>query len=86
MTLIGSLASYSYQLINGKKFSLAILCAQVFISIFAGSIVYWIASYFSWDFELAGGLAGLAGWSGASMIKVIEKRVLLKINGEHDEH
>ena len=35
ITLLGSLASYSYEILNGKQFLLWTLIAQIFISIFA---------------------------------------------------
>lgn len=83
MTLIGSLASYAYQLINGHKFNILVLLAQIIVSIFSGSIMFLIASALSWDFEWAGGLCGLAGWSGAAFIKALEERLLKKARG-HD--
>lgn len=43
------------------------------------------ASYFDWDFELAGAIAGLAGWSGAALIKVFEEQLLKKAKGHCDD-
>ncbi|OCG10808.1 hypothetical protein A9G09_11900 [Gilliamella sp. wkB292] len=85
VTLLGSLASYCYQVLNGNKFNVWILFAQIFISIFAGLLVVLAASYFNWDFELAGGIAGLAGWSGAALIKVLEEQLLKKAKGHCDD-
>ena len=85
VTLLGSLASYCYHVINGNKFNLMILIAQIFISIFAGALVVLAASYFNWQFELAGGIAGLAGWSGATLIKALEERLLKKARGNDNE-
>lgn len=85
VTLLGSLASYCYQVLNGNKFNVWILFAQIFISIFAGLLVVLAASYFNWDFELAGGIAGLAGWSGAALIKVLEEQLLKKAKGYCDD-
>lgn len=85
VTLLGSLASYCYHVINGNKFNLMILIAQIFISIFAGALVVLTASYFNWQFELAGGIAGLAGWSGATLIKALEERLLKKARGNDNE-
>ncbi|MCX8641287.1 MULTISPECIES: phage holin family protein [unclassified Gilliamella] len=79
VTLLGSLASYCYHLLNGHKFFLWTLIAQIFISIFAGALVILIASYFNWAFEMAGGVAGLAGWSGANLIKILEEKLLKKM-------
>ena len=79
MTLIGSLASYAYQLLNGHRFNLFVLLAQIIISIFSGLIMYLSASGLDLDFELAGGLCGLAGWSGAELIKALEKRFIRRI-------
>ena len=33
-------------------------------------------------FELAGGIAGLAGWSGATLIKALEERLIKKASGK----
>lgn len=79
ITLLGSLASYSYEILNGKQFLLWTLIAQIFISIFAGTLVIFIASYFNWEFEFAGGVAGLAGWSGANLVKILEDKFLKKL-------
>lgn len=85
ITFLGSLASYCYNIINGNKFNLIILIAQIFISIFAGALVVLTASYFNWQFELAGGIAGLAGWSGATLIKALEERLLKRARGSDNE-
>ena len=45
-------------------------------------MVYLASSYYEWVPELAGGIAGLAGWSGAELIKTLEKRFLRKVSGE----
>ncbi|WP_216358558.1 phage holin family protein [Gilliamella apicola] len=82
ITFLGSLASYCYHLLNGNKFFLWTLIAQIFISIFAGALVIFIASYFNWAFEVAGGVAGLAGWSGANLIKVLEEKLIKQINNK----
>ncbi|OCG14772.1 holin [Gilliamella sp. wkB292] len=82
VTLLGSLASYCYHVLNGNKFNVWVLFAQIFISIFAGILVVLGASYFNWEFELAGGVAGLAGWSGATLIKILEEKLLKKAKGE----
>lgn len=72
-------------MLNGNKFNVWILFAQIFISIFAGTLVVLAASYFDWDFELAGAIAGLAGWSGAAFIKVLEEQLLKKAKGYCDD-
>ena len=82
LTLLGSLASYCYHIMNGDKFRLGTLLAQIFISTFSGALVVLCASFFSWDFELAGGVAGLAGWSGATLIKALEERLIKKAKGK----
>ncbi len=43
------------------------------------------ASYFDWDFELAGAIAGFVGWSGAALIKVLEEQLLKKAKGHCDD-
>lgn len=82
LTLLGALASYCYHIMNGDKFRIGTLIAQIFISTFSGSLVVLGASLFSWDFELAGGIAGLAGWSGATLIKTLEERLIKKVGGK----
>lgn len=79
--ILGSLASYCYRILNGDKFRIGTLIAQIFISTFAGALVVLAASYFNWEFELAGGVAGLAGWSGATLIKALEERLVKKAKG-----
>jgi len=63
---------------NGDKFRIGTLLAQIFISTFSGALVVLFASFFSWDFELARGVAGLVGWSGATLSKVLEERLIKK--------
>lgn len=82
ITSLGSLASYCYHILNGDQFRIGTLIAQIFISTFAGALVVLAASYFNWAFELAGGIAGLAGWSGATLIKALEERLIKKAKGE----
>lgn len=84
MTLLGAMASYAYQVLTGERFRWQILLLQAFVSIFAGSLVLMAALYYNWAPEVAGGISGLAGWSGAGFIKVIEKTLLDKIGGRDD--
>ncbi|EQC1055111.1 MULTISPECIES: phage holin family protein [Providencia] len=82
MTLLGSIASYAYKIINGEKFSLWMFIAQALVSVFAGSFVFLAASYFQWAPEYAGGIAGIAGWSGAEFVKTIERKFKRKLGDE----
>jgi hypothetical protein len=82
ITSLGSLASYCYHVLNGDQFRIGTLIAQIFISTFAGALVVLAASYFNWAFEFAGGIAGLAGWSGATLIKALEERLIKKAKGD----
>lgn len=84
MTTLGSLASYAYRLIRGDIFNFWTLMAQMLVSIFAGAIIFFISSYFNLEFEIAGGLSGLAGWSGATLIKALEDRLIRKASGRDD--
>ena len=83
ITLLGSLASYCYHIMNGDSFRSSTLLAQIAVSTFAGALVVLGASYFNLDFELAGGVAGLAGWSGATLIKALEERLIKKAKGDN---
>lgn len=80
MCLLGSLASYCYRVLNGQKFRPGILGLQIVISFFAGSLVFMAAWYFEWHQAIGGGLSGLAGWSGAALVKAVEKRFLSKVS------
>jgi hypothetical protein len=40
------------------------------------------ASYFNWEFEFAGGVAGVAGWSGTVLIKALENKLIRKVKGD----
>lgn len=82
LTIFGSIASYSYHLINGEKFRISVLICQILVSAFAGTLVVLGASFFNWPFELAGGVAGLSGWSGATLIKALEERLMKKAKGK----
>ena len=81
MTLIGTIASYAYRVLNGEKFSFKTLALEGLVSIFSGAMVLLAAKYYAWDPEIAGGIAGLAGWSGAELIKVIEKVLIKRAEG-----
>ena len=85
VTTLGSLASYCYHILNGDKFRIGTLISQIFISTFAGALVVLAASFFNWEFELAGGVAGLAGWSGANLIKALEERLIKKAKGNSEQ-
>lgn len=85
MTLLGAVASYAYRILNGEKFRWSILLLQAIVAIFAGSLVLLAANYYHWAAEFGGGIAGLAGWSGAEFIKTLEKRFLKQTAGiNHD--
>jgi hypothetical protein len=84
MTLLGTLASYAYQVLSGQKFRWQILLLQVFVSVFAGSLVLMAALYYEWKPELAGGISGLAGWSGAGFIKSLEKSLFRRMEEPND--
>ncbi|CAG9426026.1 phage holin family protein [Providencia alcalifaciens] len=82
MTLLGSIASYANKVLKGEPFRLGLFIAQVIISMFAGSMVLLAASYFAWQPEIAGGVAGMAGWTGAAGVSALEKRFLRKVADE----
>ncbi|RDK96719.1 phage holin family protein [Enterobacillus tribolii] len=79
MTLLGTLANYAWRILNGERFRLSFFLLKICISIFAGALVLLAASYSNWEAEIAGGVAGLAGWSGAEAIRIIEKRFLSRL-------
>nr|WP_115065731.1 phage holin family protein [Proteus penneri] len=72
MTFLGNAASFAYRILKGEKVRLGIFFAQLVIAIFAGSLVLLGASYYQWSPEFAGAIAGMAGWSGAESIKLVE--------------
>ncbi|HIH4317545.1 TPA: phage holin family protein [Morganella morganii] len=82
MTLLGTAASCAYKMLNGEKISWGFFFLQVIVSIFAGAMLFLASSYYNWEPELAGGIAGLSGWSGAELIKTLEKRLLRKVSDE----
>ncbi|MGS3332109.1 phage holin family protein [Serratia marcescens] len=85
MTLLGAIASYSFKVLNGEAFSWRTLCLQLFVSIFAGLTMVMIAMHYEWPSEVMGGVCGMAGWSGASLIKALERRFLNKA-GDSNEY
>lgn len=80
MTVLGSVAHYSYDVLNGKRFDWVVLLLQLVVSVFSGSVMVLISSHFSWSSEITGGFAGMAGWAGAALIKVLEERLIRRIN------
>ncbi|EMU6896032.1 phage holin family protein [Serratia bockelmannii] len=86
MTLLGAIASYSFKVLSGEVFSWRTLLLQLFVSIFAGLTMVMIALHYEWPSEVMGGACGLAGWSGASLIKALERRFLIKASGESNEY
>lgn len=81
MTVLGSVAHYSYDVLNGKQFDWVVLVLQLVVSVFSGSVMVLISAHFSWSAEITGGLAGMAGWAGAALIKVLEERLIKRIQG-----
>lgn len=82
MTLVGATASYSFKVLNGESFSWRTMCLQLIVSIFAGLIMTMIAIHYNWPQEVMGGVCGMAGWSGSSLIKALENRFLSKAAGK----
>ncbi|MEL4016875.1 hypothetical protein M975_1900 [Buttiauxella brennerae ATCC 51605] len=78
MTLLGAMASYAYRVINGARFSWVMLALQLIISLFAGSLMMLAAMHYKWPMEVTGAICGLAGWSGSTLIKALESRLLNK--------
>ncbi|CNJ00080.1 Uncharacterised protein [Yersinia frederiksenii] len=83
MTSLGALASYAYKVLSGEKFSWRTLALQVFVSAFAGALMYLAATHYQWPPEIIGMVCGLAGWSGSSLIKALEAKLLGRV-GEVD--
>ncbi|MEX2986837.1 phage holin family protein [Serratia fonticola] len=79
MTLLGTIANYAWRIINGEQFRWSFFLLKILISVFAGALVLLLASYSSWAAEIAGGIAGLAGWSGAEAIRMVESRFLKRL-------
>lgn len=84
MTLLGGIASYSFKVLNGEVFSWRTFFLQIFVSIFAGLIMVMIALHYDWPSEVMGGVCGMAGWSGASLIKALERRFLNKASDSYE--
>ncbi|WP_459175753.1 phage holin family protein [Ewingella americana] len=83
MTMLGTIANYAWRIMNGEQFRWSFFLLKMAISIFAGALVLLFASYSSWAAEIAGGFAGLAGWSGAEAIRIIEKRFLKRLGEDN---
>lgn len=81
MTVLGSIAAYAYKVLSGESFSWRTLCLQMIVSIFAGFLMMLLAIYWQWPQEVTGAICGMAGWSGSSLIKALEKRFLQKAAG-----
>jgi uncharacterized membrane protein YagU involved in acid resistance len=82
MTVLGSVAAYAYKVLSGESFSWRTLCLQMIVSIFAGFLMMLLAVYWQWPQEVTGAICGMAGWSGSSLIKALEKRFLQKAAGD----
>lgn len=81
MTVLGSIAHYSYDILNGKRFDWVVLLLQLVVSVFSGSIMVLLSAHLGWSSAITGGLAGMAGWAGAAVIKVLEERLIKRLNG-----
>lgn len=81
MTVLGSVAAYAYKVLSGESFSWRTLCLQMIVSVFAGILMMLLAIYWNWPQEVTGAICGMAGWSGSSLIKTLEKRFLQKAGG-----
>lgn len=82
MTVLGSVAAYAYKVLSGDVFSWRTLCLQMIVSVFAGFLMMLFATYWNWPQEVTGAICGMAGWSGSSLIKTLEKRFLQKAAGD----
>nr|DAE22973.1 MAG TPA: LydA holin phage, holin superfamily III [Siphoviridae sp. ct2u94] len=82
MTVLGSIAAYAYKVLSGDAFSWRTLCLQMIVSVFAGFLMMLLAIYWQWPQEVTGAICGMAGWSGSSLIKTLEKRFLQKASGD----
>ena len=80
--IFGAIAKVSYDILTGKTFTFSALFLQLIVSLFAGSITVLIASHFNWSAEAAGGLAGMAGWTGATLIQTLEARLIKRAKGD----
>lgn len=81
MTLLGTMAGYAYRVINGAKFSWVMLTLQLVVSLFAGSLMMLAAMHYTWPVEVTGAICGMAGWSGSTLIKALESRLLARAGG-----
>lgn len=81
MTTLGALANYALKIISGEIFSWRTLFLQLIVSLFSGSLMWLLLHHYAVTDDLAGAVCGLAGWSGASLIKTLEKKLLDKFQG-----
>lgn len=79
ITTLGAIASYANRVIKGEKFSWFVLLLQVIVSIFSGAMMILAGIHYMWPMEVTGGICGLAGWSGPTLIKALEARFLSKV-------
>ncbi|WP_347252922.1 phage holin family protein [Leminorella grimontii] len=81
MAVLGAIASYSNQILQGEKFRWSTLFLKAIVAVFCGAMVVLAGSYYQWNPEFSGGVAGLSGWFGVEFIKVLEKLFINKAPG-----
>ena len=65
-------ASYWLKTIQGKPFKWSEFCAHVVVSMIFGFIAFEFASYEGVPDELCGAIAGVAGWLGTTIARIVE--------------
>ncbi len=83
MTVLGAIANYAFKILSGELFSWRTMILQLTVSLFSGALMWLLMHHYDVADDFAGAVCGLAGWSGASLIKALEKRILNKVNNEH---
>jgi len=88
LAMAGGTAAYlrKIRLVKGKRFSIAELSGEIFISGFIGYLILLLADVAGWDVRLIGAAAGVGGHMGSRAIFYLENYFLekadLKLEGD----
>ena len=82
LTGLGVLSKIAHRVMSGIPISFWGSICQIIISTFASALVLMLALRFQWQFTGTAVACGISGWSGVTIVNLIEKKLLSRLDSK----
>jgi hypothetical protein len=80
ITLLAAITRILHRLVTGNSYSILTACAQICMSILASALTLFASMRFRLEIAETVVLCGLASWSGATVVIMLEKKFLSRLS------